>query len=71
MIFSAGAVTVFGGLLSISAAANEILPTLPRYIRKIMTHLDNVVSERVIPVLRPTVPIAEKTSSITSPSGRT
>ena len=54
---------VFG---SIRARANETLPTLPQYIRNIITIRDAVMSSRVIPVVIPTVPIADETSKIIS-----
>ena len=51
---------------SIRASANETLPTLPQYIRKIITILEAATRSRVMPVVIPTVPIAEETSKIIS-----
>ena len=48
------------------ATAKEILPTLPQYIRKIIMSLLRGRRSRVIPMVIPAVPIAEKVSNKTS-----
>ena len=66
MIFSLGFLTGGGAFFSVKARAKETLPTLPQYIRNAITILGTVSRSRVIPVVIPTVPIAEVTSKIIS-----
>ena len=68
VIFSRGFLTGGSAFFSVRASANDTLPTLPQYIRKIIISLEAVSRSRVMPVVIPTVPIAETTSKITSES---
>lgn len=71
LIASAGCCT-WGFLLDwTKARAKERLPILPQYIRRMMMQRDTGWSALVIPVVIPTVPIAENVSNRISenPSG--
>ena len=67
VIFSRGFLMGGAARFSISASANETLPTLPQNIRNAMISRGARVRLRVMPVDIPTVPIAETHSKIISP----
>lgn len=52
------------------ARAKERLPILPQYIKRMMTHRETGCSALVIPVVIPTVPIAENVSNKISENPR-
>lgn len=58
---------IFGGdPCSVNNIANDKVPILPRYINAIITACAKTFNDVVIPVDKPTVPIAENTSNNTS-----
>ena len=63
---SFGLTTAGRARFSNNTVANEMLPTLPRYISKISTMRETRSSCVVMPTVSPTVPIAEKHSNSTA-----
>ena len=59
---SVGYCTGAGGFLRVNKMMNVMLPSLPAYISIMMTMRENVFKSRVMPVVKPTVSMAEKTS---------
>ena len=69
VISSWGRVTGGRARFSRRATAKEMLPTRPQYMRKIITAWLRGSRSRVIPVVMPAVPMAEKVSKSTSVRG--
>ena len=67
LISSTGYITLGSARFSKKADASVTLPTLPKNIRTIITHLEIGARVLVMPVVIPTVPIAENVSNSTSP----
>ena len=66
---SKGAMTGGGAFFSKRAEPNEILPTRPQNIKRMIVIFESDSKSLVIPQVIPTVPMPEKTSNTTSENG--